>query len=148
MKRIYLLAVCFLCVMASLTFALDDGPDKINLNAQEHHKDVIKTKDKKKVDGFPHKLHQTNLKGKQKYAKFEYTDDWTCGACHHTSKKGEQPVACFKCKEVGKMIEKVGGEAKFEKLFHDNCRDACHKAMEKDKQKTGPTKCKGCHGGD
>lgn len=146
MKRIYLLIICFICGMASLTFALDNGPEKINLNAQESNPKVITKKDAKKVEGFPHKVHQTGLKGKQKYAVNKFEDDWTCGACHHTSKKGEQPTACLNCKEVNKMLEKVGGADKFEKIYHDTCRDGCHKAMEKDKQKTGPTKCKDCHG--
>ncbi|MBI5788896.1 MAG: cytochrome c3 family protein [Candidatus Schekmanbacteria bacterium] len=129
-------------------YALEKGPAVIDLNAQKNHADVIKKPDKKHVPSFPHHDHQDKfVKGNQKYAKFQYTDDWTCGACHHTTAKGEQPESCLKCKDVNKMLEKVGGADKFENIYHQNCRDGCHKAMDKDKQKTGPSgKCKGCHG--
>ncbi len=30
------------------------------------------------------------------------------------------------------------------KALHKNCKD-CHKDMKKKKEKTGPTKCSGCH---
>lgn len=128
---------------ASLVFALDTGPEKITLNAQVQHPDVIKTKDKKNVPDFLHRKHQDEyVKGKQANALFKYTDDWTCAACHHTTKKGEQPVACLKCKDVNKMLKKAeaDGGKKFQNIYHKNCRDACHKKTDK---KTA--KCKFCH---
>jgi len=122
---------------------IDNGPEKITINAQVQHPDVVKSKDKKQVKDFPHRKHQDELvKGKQAISLFKYTDDWTCGACHHTSKKGEQPGSCLKCKDLDKMLDKVAtnGKKKFENIYHKNCRDTCHKKNDK---KTA--KCKFCH---
>ncbi len=136
------------------SWALDKGPEKIDINAQKQYPDIVSHKDKKSLKDFPHHKHQDEfLKGNSKYAKFKYTDDYTCAACHHTSKAGEQPVACLKCKDLNKMIDKVSkgkGIKKFQNMYHINCRDACHAAMQKAGKKTGPSKkgggkCKGCH---
>ncbi len=133
----------FLVVPAS--WALDKGPEKIDINAQKTHSDVITKKDKKSVLGFTHQKHADEyLKGNAEYAKYKYTDDYTCAGCHHTSKAGEQPGSCLKCKDIDKKLKKVGGAKKFEKIYHKNCK-TCHKKMDKAGKKTGPTKCAGCH---
>lgn len=136
-------AVCAVSMLGtvSLVSALDRGPAEIEINAQANYGDIIHKKDKKKVPHFPHHKHQDEfVKGKQSVSKFKFTDDWTCGACHHTSKKGEQPTGCLKCKDVNKMLDKVGGAKKFDKLYHATCRDACHKKTDKK-----IAKCKFCH---
>ncbi len=141
-----LVAALAVVVAVPAGWALDKGPDTIDINAQKTHSDVITKKDKKSVLGFKHHKHQDEfLMGNAEYAKFKYTDDYTCAACHHTNKAGEQPGSCLKCKDVNKMLDKVGGKKKFEKIYHKTCRDACHKKMDKAGKKTGPTKCKGCH---
>ncbi len=138
-------------LVISGSWALDKGPEKIDINAQKTNPDIITKKDKKELPDFLHHKHQDEyLKGNSEYAKFKYTDDYTCTGCHHTDKAGEQPGACLKCKDVNKMLDKVGGAKKFEKIYHKNCRDACHAAMQKAGKKTGPSKkgggkCKGCH---
>jgi hypothetical protein len=128
------------------SWALDNGPENLDINAQANYSDIITKKDKKHVANFPHHKHQNEfLKGNAEYANFKYTDDYTCAGCHHTNKAGEQPEGCLKCKDVNKMLDKVGGAKKFEKIYHENCRDGCHKPMNKAGKKTGPKKCKGCH---
>ena len=135
--------VCLVYTLGAVSFvsALDKGRDKFTINAQHDHADIIHKKDKKKVPDFPHHAHQDkHVKGKQGVSNFKFTDDWTCGACHHTTKKGEQPGSCLKCKDLNKMLDKVGGAKKFEKIYHSNCRDACHKKTDKKM-----AKCKFCH---
>ena len=149
MKKLVALAIAgtLACSLAAApkVFALDTGPESMTLNAQKKHPDVIHGKDKKHVNNFPHRKHQNEfLKGNEQYSKFKYTDDWTCSACHHKSHKGEQPQSCFKCKDVNKMLDKVGGAKRFNKLFHSTCKK-CHSKMAKAGKKTGPTKCNGCH---
>ncbi len=132
----------------SASWALDNGPDTLDINAQTKFSNIITGKDKKDLKGFQHKKHQAEyLKGNAEYGNFKYTDDYSCAGCHHTSKPGEQPGACLQCKDVDKKLEKLGGAGKFDKMYHDNCRDACHEAMAKAGKKTGPIKkdCKGCH---
>jgi hypothetical protein len=91
---------------------------------------------KKEVKHFPHKKHADEfVKGKQDWAEFKYTDDWTCAACHHKTKKGETPKKCISCKD-----EMSGGKLK--KFMHANCKDGCHKKSGEKKL----TKCKNCHG--
>ena len=119
---------------------VDKGPDKITINAQHTHPDIAKKKDKKKVANFPHHKHQESVKGKQSVSNFKFTDDWTCGACHHTSKKGEQPGSCLSCKDVKKMLDHKKIKGKIDKMYHLNCRDACHKKTDKKM-----AKCKYCH---
>lgn len=142
--------VSMLGVVSLVSAGVDKGQEKFTINAQEQHPDfvkshpdVIKAKDKKDVKDFTHHKHQDeHVKGKQANALFKYTDDWTCGACHHKTKKGEQPGACLKCKDLDKMLDKakIKGKKKFENIYHKNCRDACHKKNDK---KTA--KCKFCH---
>jgi hypothetical protein len=154
-------AVCFVGAFGVVSLAsagIDNGPEKITLNVQKQNPDfvkkhsasgIVKDKDKKKVPDFPHKKHQDELvKGKQSMSLFKYTDDWTCGACHHTTKKDEQPSSCLKCKDedLDKMFDKakIKGKNKFENIYHKSCRDGCHKAYDKaEKKKTA--KCKSCH---
>lgn len=160
-KRLFAIvsAVCFVGAfgVASLVSAeVDKGKEKFTINIQEQHPDfvkehaasgVVKEKDKKKVKDFPHHLHQDkHVKGMQSKSLFKYTDDWTCGACHHTTKKDEQPGPCLKCKDVEKMLDKakIKGKKKFENIYHKSCRDACHKANDKE-NKTKTAKCKFCH---
>ena len=134
-------------------WALDKGPETIDINTQEKYPKLTTKKDKKHTP-FTHLKHaDTYLKGNQEYSKYKYTDDYTCAACHHTSKAGDQPEGCFKCKDVAKKLEKVGGEKKYAKVYHENCRDGCHTAMVDAGKKSGPTKkkwgdvkkCVGCH---
>ena len=146
-KRVSVVGVAGIFATVSLVFALDNGPDKLTINAQKTNPDVISKKDKKKVKDFDHKKHQGEyVKGKQGNSLFKYTDDWTCGACHHTDKKGEQPGQCLKCKENDKMFAKAKakGGKKFEKIYHVLCRDACHKKNDKETGKK-TAKCKACH---
>lgn len=136
---------------------IDNGPETLDINAQDHFPDLITKKDKKSLKGFKHRDHQEKfLKGNSEYSKFKYTDDNTCAACHHTAEKGAQPTACLKCKDVDKMLEKVApgkGAKKFENIYHASCRDGCHAAMEAAGKKSGPSKkkwreekkCAGCH---
>jgi cytochrome c553 len=149
-KKGFGLALVFslmLVFIVSASWALDNGPETIDINAQANYAGLITKRDKKQVPGFPHKMHQEEfLEGNAQYSSFEYTDDYTCAGCHHTNKAGEQPEGCLKCKDVNDMLDAVGGAKKFEKIYHKNCRDACHKAMSKAGKQSGPTKCKGCHG--
>ncbi len=150
MKKLFGIGLSLALIAALIVpsaWALDKGPATIDLNAQAKYPDVITKKDKKHVPNFPHHKHQDEfLKGNSEHAQFKYTDDYTCSGCHHTSKPGEQPGGCLKCKDLNKMLDKVGGAKKFDKLYHKNCRDGCHKSMKKAKKKAGPTKCKACHG--
>ena len=144
-------------ITAPGAWAADNGPETLDINAQEKFPDLITKKDKKSLKGFKHKKHQEEyLKGNSEYVKFKYTDDNTCVGCHHKTEKGATPTACLKCKDVDKMLEKVApgkGAKKFENVYHNNCRDDCHAAMEEAGKKTGPAKkkwreekkCAGCH---
>lgn len=133
------------------SWALDKGPETVDINTQEKYPDLTTKKDKKHTPFAHHKHADEFLKGNQEYAKYKYTDDYTCAGCHHTSKAGEQPEGCFKCKDVNKMLEKVKG--KHDKIYHISCRDGCHTAMAAAGKKSGPTKkkwgdvkkCIGCH---
>ena len=142
MRNRLMSVVCMVITLGavSVVSALDKGPEKITINGQKTHPDISKKKDKKKVANFAHHKHQDSVKGKQSVSNFKYTDDWTCGACHHKTKKGDKPVACLSCKDVQKMLghEKVKG--KVEKIYHNACRDACHKKTDKKM-----AKCTFCH---
>ncbi len=142
MKKRFLIAVCIVSILGavSVVSALDKGPDKITINSQKTHPELSKKKDKKKVANFAHSKHQEHVIGKQGVSKFKYTDDWTCGACHHTDKKGDQPGACLSCKDVKKMLAHENVKGKIEKIYHVSCRDACHKKTDKKM-----AKCKYCH---
>jgi hypothetical protein len=132
-------------------WALDKGPETIDINAQVMYPELFTKKDKKHTPFAHHKHSDEYLKGNQEYNKYEYTDAYACAGCHHTSKADEQPEACFKCKDVNKMLEKVKG--KHDKIYHASCRDGCHVAMADAGKKSGPTKkawgdvkkCVGCH---
>lgn len=69
---------------------------------------------------FPHKRHHEALK-----------DD--CRACHELFPK-----------EAG-AIERFKAEGKFKKRQVMNNCVACHKSMIRNKLKTGPVSCRGCH---
>ncbi len=102
--------------------------------------------DTKSVPGFSHRRHaEEYLKGAEEYSRFPYTDEFTCAACHHTATSPREAGSCLSCKTADRMIAAVGGPKRVKNLFHDTCR-SCHKAMEKAGKKTGPTRCKGCHG--
>ncbi len=119
---------CLVGMLAVLPSAFaSSGPDTIDLH-----------NGKKAVKGFPHKQHaEHSVKGKQSLAKFKYTDDYTCGACHHKSHKGETPKKCVSCKS--EMLERFSGKLK--KVMHKNCKDGCHKKTDKEL-----IRCKTCHG--
>ena len=146
MKRIQMIVTSAVCVMSmffgvSLASALDHGPEKLTINHQVTNPEIHSKKDKKKVKDFPHKAHQgKNVKGKESVSYFKFTDDWTCGACHHTNKKGEQPTSCLSCKDVNKMLKHKKIKGKVDKMYHTVCRDACHKKTDKKM-----SKCKFCH---
>ncbi len=142
MKNRLLLVVSIVSVLGavSVVSAVDKGPEKITINGQKTHPDISKKKDKKKVANFPHHKHQDSVKGKQSVSKFKFSDDWTCGACHHKTKKGDTPVACLSCKEVQKMLDHGKIKGKVEKIYHNSCRDACHKKTDKKM-----AKCDVCH---
>ncbi len=66
-----------------------------------------------------------------------------CQKCHHTWKEGEKVKNCGEChkdKKDKKDKKKLG----LKKAFHDQCIK-CHKALKKEKKKTGPTGCVKCH---
>lgn len=74
---------------------------------------------KKKSIIFPHKTHQTILAD--------------CSICHNSFPMEKSAIR--------KLIEK--GSLK-KKAVMKQCQ-SCHKAMLKEKKKTGPTSCKNCH---
>jgi hypothetical protein len=147
----FIIPLIMLFIFFNLGYALDRGPREININAQEQHKDIITKHNTKQVAAFPHHDHQDEfLEGNAQYSFFEYDDDWTCAACHHKAQKGEQPIACLNCKDVNKMLAKVGGDRHFEDIYHKVCRDSCHENMNLIGKKAGPgkttgKKCQGCH---
>jgi predicted CXXCH cytochrome family protein len=65
-----------------------------------------------------------------------------CTKCHHTWKKeaSKTPQNCAECHKAADTTDKG-----LKKSFHKQCID-CHKDMEKQGKKAGPTtKCSDCH---
>ena len=110
-------------VAFTLAYAKVEAPTKpITIDS----KDVFKEKKKTNVV-FPHAKHKA-LK---------------CQKCHHTWKEGEKIKKCDACHKL-KKNEKNKKQVGLKKAFHDQCVK-CHKALKKDKKKTGPTSCTKCH---
>ena len=71
-----------------------------------------------------------------------HADRIACTECHHTWKKEECDTP-QKCAECHKAEDK--GEQGLKRAYHQQCKD-CHKDLERQGKKTGPTKkCSGCH---
>jgi hypothetical protein len=65
-----------------------------------------------------------------------------CTKCHHTWKKeaSKTPQMCAECHKAADTSDKG-----LKKVFHKQCID-CHKDLQKQGKKTGPTtKCSDCH---
>jgi hypothetical protein len=65
-----------------------------------------------------------------------------CTKCHHTWKKEESktPQKCAECHKAADT-----GEKGLKKAYHTQCQN-CHKDLQKQGKKTGPTtKCSECH---
>lgn len=127
-KIIIGLVVCgaALAFTAGVTLAETDyGPETM----------ILKTAKAKKPATFPHALHQKSV---------------TCDACHHGknddgSQKpfvdGQKNGKCVSCHNPDLANTKLNS---FKNAAHSSCK-SCHKIMAKAAQKTGPTKCNGCH---
>ncbi len=126
--------------------ATEGIPATIDINLQQQCPDIKDLpKDKKHVMGFTHSKHATEyLKGKEKFSKHEYTDEFTCTACHTGASSPQAITTEGMCGAVEAELEKAGGPKKMANFFHGTCK-SCHSAMKKAGEKTGPTSCKGCH---
>ncbi len=127
--------------------ATGDIPATIDINLQQQCPSIKGLpKDKKEVKGFTHRKHaEEYMKGKEKFSKYEYTDEFTCTACHTGAASPQAITEEGMCASVEAELEKAGGPKKMASFFHNTCK-ACHSAMKKAGEKTGPTSCKGCHG--
>ncbi len=128
------------------TSASGNMPETLDLNLQKLCPSIPGLPaDKKDVKGFSHSKHANEyLKGKEKFSKHPYTDEFTCTACHTGAKSPESITEAGVCDSVKAELEKAGGPKKMSSLFHKTCK-SCHSAMKKAGEKTGPTSCKGCH---
>ena len=121
-------------------------PATIDINLQQlcpSIKDL--PKDKKQVKGFTHARHAGEyLKGKEKFSKYSYTDEFTCTACHTGAESAGSITKDNVCTGIEAELEKAGGAKKMANFYHKTCK-SCHSAMKKAGEKTGPTSCKGCH---
>ncbi len=126
--------------------ATESIPETIDINLQQQCPSIKGLPaDKKQVKGFTHSKHATEyLKGKEKFSKFEYTDEFTCTACHTTAASPQAITKDGICASVEAALEKAGGPKKMANYYHNTCK-SCHSAMKKAGEKTGPTSCKGCH---
>ena len=117
-KWLYLIiAVAFFAGILSIALA---QADKITINNKYPNK-------LKGPVPLSHKLHASTV---------------ACTKCHHTWKKEESkaPQNCAVCHKAADITEKG-----LKKAYHKQCQD-CHKDLEKQGKKTGPTvKCSGCH---
>ncbi len=137
-----------LVVPAGVSANKDKVPDVIDINTQAICPGIKGLpKDTKKMEGFSHKLHaEKYLKGNEKYSPIEYTDDFTCKACHISAKSKEELLGKNACEMLSEeLLKKDGTIEKPMKFFHTTCQK-CHKNMKKAGVKTGPASCKGCHG--
>lgn len=115
-----------LTIATGTTFAAtDQGPASM----------ILKTAKVKKPATFPHALHQKSL---------------ACETCHHGKDEAgkqrpllaeEAKAKCVTCHNSTMANKKINS---FKKAAHARCK-TCHKTMKKAGQKTGPTKCNGCH---
>jgi hypothetical protein len=120
MKRwLYLIVALAFVAGGILSIALAQ-PDKVTIN-----------------DQYPNKL-----KGPVTFNHKAHAEHIACTKCHHTWKKEERPTPqkCSECHKADDTSEKG-----LKRIFHKNCQD-CHKDLEKQGKKTGPTaKCSDCH---
>jgi Ni/Co efflux regulator RcnB len=148
MKRILMLTVALGVVLA---FAVAMAQTTKSGEVQDNLVIQAKVKPSEKLTkpgvGYSHKKHSeeyTNEKG----AKIG------CAECHHvyqdgknTWKEGDKVQKCAECHEMKPAKTGKGLPLKLQTAMHTNCQD-CHKALEKAKKKTGPTKtCNDCHTG-
>jgi len=96
---------------------------------------ILQTAKAKKPATFPHALHQKSF---------------ACETCHHGKDAngaqrplavGEKKEKCTTCHNPAMANKSLNS---LKKVAHKRCK-TCHKQMKKAAQKTGPTKCKGCH---
>ncbi len=122
-------------------------PETVDINVQKSHPERADLPaDTKAVKGFSHRRHaEEYLPGRAGLGPFPYNEGFTCAACHHTARTPEEAGSCWSCKDVDRMLEAVGGPRRFKGIYHGTCR-ACHRAMEKAGEASGPTRCRGCHG--
>jgi hypothetical protein len=120
MKRWFYLMVAVAFLAGGILSIALAQPDKV----------TIDNKYPKKLKGpvvLTHKLHASAA---------------ACTECHHEWKKEERP-APQKCATCHKADDT--GEKGLKRVYHKNCQD-CHKNLENQGKKTGPTtKCSGCH---
>ena len=125
--RISPIAIIAATLMISVLLA---APARAEMDKGPEVMDVDVNKKGKKVPGYKHRKHQElPMIGE------------ACETCHHTAKKGEQPVACGKCHTHPKDKDAKTGAIGFKKAFHDTCR-GCHK---KQGERPALRKCKTCH---
>lgn len=127
-KTIFLISACAVvfAMSAGISFAeINKGPTDM----------VLKTAKAKKPAVFPHSLHQGVL---------------ACADCHHGKdaagaqkpyEEGQEIGKCESCHNNDMPNKKLNN---FKNVGHENCK-SCHSDMAKAGQKTGPTKCNGCH---
>lgn len=122
-------------------------PETLAINLQKQCPDIKGLPaDKKSVKAFTHAKHAAEyLKGKEKFSKVPYTDGFTCAACHAGARTPDEITPETVCDAMSAELEKTGGARKMANHFHNTCK-ACHSAMKKAGEKTGPVSCKGCHG--
>jgi len=88
-------------------------------------------------DKYPNKL-----KGPVTFNHKAHASSIACTKCHHTWKQetSKTPPKCAECHKAGDTSEKG-----LKNAFHKQCID-CHKDLQKQGKKTGPTvKCSDCH---
>jgi hypothetical protein len=86
--------------------------------------------------------YPNKLKGPVILSHKEHATYIACIKCHHTWKKEERqtPQKCAECHKADDTSEKG-----LKRIYHKNCQD-CHKDLQKQGKKTGPTaKCSDCH---
>ncbi|OGP53080.1 MAG: hypothetical protein A2Y65_11885 [Deltaproteobacteria bacterium RBG_13_52_11] len=86
--------------------------------------------------------YPNKLKGPVPLSHKLHASTVACTKCHHTWKKEERqtPQKCAECHKADDT-----GEKGLKRAYHKQCQD-CHKDLEKQGKKTGPTvKCSGCH---
>ena len=88
-------------------------------------------------DKYPNKM-----KGSVTFNHKVHSSSIACTKCHHTWKKeaSKTPQQCADCHKAADTTDKG-----LKKAFHKLCID-CHKDLEKQGKKAGPTtKCSDCH---
>lgn len=109
-------------------------PDKVDINLQQSNPALAgQWQDKKAVKEFAHLAHIETLK------KDRGQD--VCLVCH---KEVDDRAAIMANDRKAKQQEAVIIAGGVKKYMHGQCL-ACHKTLQKQKETTGPTSCKGCH---